>query len=208
MPATIPLAYGRSSLTKHDLGSQMVYVVRCPLLKPRFDDLEQENIPHAASQLEYVNYYAFLNPSSAVQHHFPLTPPRLPRRRSQMKVVTLNEPDVASNLLSRFPYDGDNTRLATDDGDYSSAEESEARKAGFRTLLNGRWDTLQAEYAEYRESLLRCIAAVASSTEPAPNKIKSTHDPPEELERAPTANLPQTQSYPSGCVLFARHVPP
>ncbi|KAH9170376.1 hypothetical protein EDB89DRAFT_2072053 [Lactarius sanguifluus] len=125
-------------------------------------------------------------------------------------LVTLNEPDVVFGPpLPASPTTAttrDRPPTTTDED--LSVEESEARKAGFRTLSKERWDTLQAEYVEYRESLLRRIAAAASSTEPAPNKIKSTHDPPEEPERAPAANMPQTQSYPSGCVLFARHVPP
>jgi hypothetical protein len=89
--------------------------------------------------------------------------------------------------------------------DSSSPEESEARKAGFRALSKERWDKLQAEYAEYRESLLRRIAA-----EPT-NKIESTHDSERSLAPAPVAQQlqPQPQSqYPAGCVLFARRVPP
>lgn len=153
-----------------------------------------------------------LNSSGVVQHivfppHYQDPPDAVPRCKG-FALVTLNEPDVVSDILSRFPYDGDNTRPPTDDDEDSSAEESEARKAGFRTLPKERWDTLQAEYAEYRESLLRRIAAAASSTEPAPNRIESAHDLSDEPERAPAARPPQTQSYPPGCVLFARHVPP
>jgi len=55
--------------------------------------------------------------------------------------------------------------------------------------------------------------AVDASTVPnhTPNKIKSPHGPPDESKRASgprvvlAVNLP---SYPPGCVLFARHVPP
>ena len=85
-------------------------------------------------------------------------------------------------------------------------EESEARKAGFRALSRERWDKLQAEYAEYRETLLRRIAAAEV---PTPNKIKCTQH-----GSAPTGQPlqpvpePQSQSFPAGCVLFARHVPP
>ncbi|KAH9035175.1 hypothetical protein EDB83DRAFT_1778384 [Lactarius deliciosus] len=192
---------------------------RFPTFSPEYWDARTvyiENIPHQfRSTLGICKLLrTLLNSSGAVQHvlfppHHQDPPDAVPRCKG-FALVTLNEPDVVSDLLSRFPYDGDNTRPPTDDNDDedSSAEESEARKAGFRTLPKERWETLQAEYAEYRESLLRRIAAAASSTEPAPNKIKSVHDPPEEPERAPAVNPPQTQSYPSGCVLFARHVPP
>jgi hypothetical protein len=91
----------------------------------------------------------------------------------------------------------------------SSIGESEAHKAGFRALTKERWDKLQAEYAEYRESLLLRIAADTTTTiisNPAHNKIKSTHTGPERtLAPAPAVQPP---SYPAGCVLFARHVPP
>ncbi|KAH8977536.1 hypothetical protein EDB92DRAFT_2119881, partial [Lactarius akahatsu] len=191
---------------------------RFPTFSPEYWDARTvyiENIPHQfRSTLGVCKLLrVLLNSSSAVQHivfppHYQDTPDAVPRCKG-FALVTLNEPDVVSDLLSRFPYDGDNTRPPTDDDDEDpSVEESEARKAGFRTLPKERWDTLQAEYAEYRESLLRRIAAAASSTEPVPNKTKSARDPPEEPQRAPAANPPQTQSYPPGCVLFARHVPP
>ena len=85
-------------------------------------------------------------------------------------------------------------------------EESEARKAGFRALSKEPWDKLQAEYAEYRESLLRRIAAGEAT--PTPDNIKCTQH-----GSAPTAQPPQpvpepqSQSFPAGCVLFAWHVP-
>ncbi|KAI9447509.1 hypothetical protein H4582DRAFT_2092898 [Lactarius indigo] len=176
-----------------------------------------ENIPHSfRSTLGICKLlHALLNSSGAVQHiifppHYQDPPDAVPKCKG-FALVTLNEPDVVSHLLSRFPYDRNNTRPPTDSdfdsGSDSSTEESEVRKAGFRTLSKERWDTLQAEYAEYRESLLRRIAVTASSTEPAPNKTKSAHGPLDEPERAPVVKLPQTQSYPPGCVLFARHVP-
>ncbi|KAI9447505.1 hypothetical protein H4582DRAFT_2092896 [Lactarius indigo] len=151
-----------------------------------------ENIPHSfRSTLGICNYY----------------PPDAVPKWKGFALITLNEPDIVSHFLSRFPYDRNNTRPPTDSDSDLSIEESEARKGGFRTLSKERWDTLQAEYAEYRESLLRRIAVTASSTEPARNKTKSAHDTPDGPERVPIAKLPQTQSYPPGCVLFARHVP-
>jgi hypothetical protein len=99
-------------------------------------------------------------------------------------------------------------RPPIDDDDVSSVEESEARKAGFRALSKERWDTLQAEYEEYRENLLRRNAAAPNNTNIARG------GPTDEPERTPApapaakpAPQPQPQSYPSGCVLFARHVP-
>ncbi len=194
-----------------------------PLLNPWFDRLAQENIPLSFRSTVGICKLlrALLNSSNPVQHvlfppHHQDPPDTVPKCKG-FALVTLNEPDHASHLLSRFPYDRDGRRPPTDDDDVdgiSSVEESEARKAGFRTLAKERWDILQAEYTEYRESLLHRIAAGASSsTEPAaPNKVKSTRGPPDESERAPApapaAKPPQTQSYPPGCVLFARHVPP
>ncbi|KAI9457941.1 hypothetical protein BJY52DRAFT_1120025, partial [Lactarius psammicola] len=197
---------------------------RFPTFSPEYWDARTvyiENIPHSFRSTVGICKLlcALLNSSSAVQHvlfppHHQDPPDAIPKCKG-FALVTLNEPDVASHLLLRFPYDRDSARPPTDEGeggDISSVEELEARKAGFRTLSKERWDTLQAEYAEYRENLLQRIAAGASSTEPpAPNKIKSTRGPPDELERAsapaPATKSPQPQSYPPGCVLFARHVP-
>ncbi|KAH9056352.1 hypothetical protein EDB87DRAFT_1237548 [Lactarius vividus] len=188
---------------------------RFPTFSPEYWDARTvyiENIPHSfRSTLGICKLLrALLNSSSAVQHivfppHYQDPPDAVPRCKG-FALVTLNEPEVVSDLLSNFPYDRDDKRPPTDD--HSSVEESEARKAGFRTLSKERWVTLQAEYAEYRESLLRRIATGASSTEPVPDKIKSAPDPPDEPERAPAANPPQSQTFPSSCVLFVRHVPP
>ena len=117
----------------------------------------------------------------------------------------LKEPAILTHLLSRFPYDNDNALAPTDDDDDLSIEESEASKAGLRALSKERWDTLQAEYAEYRENLLCRIAAAAASTPaPTPNNMKSVDNTPD--ESSPPATKPK--SYPPGCVLFTRHVPP
>ena len=180
-----------------------------------FDLPAQENIPHPFRSIVGICnlLHALLNACNVVQHilfppHHQDPPDAVPKCKG-FALVTLSEPAVVSHLLSRFPYDSESAPVPTNN-DVSSDEESEARKAGFRTLSKERWETLQAEYAEYRESLLRRVAADASTaTNPVPNKSKSVHDPPDEPERAPTlaAKPPQPQSYPPGCVLFARHVP-
>ena len=46
--------------------------------------------------------------------------------------------------------------------------EIRGAQGDFRALFIERWDTLQAEYAQYREGLLCCIAAdVLTATKPA-----------------------------------------
>ena len=176
-----------------------------------FQRLAQENIPHPYRSIVGICNLlrALLNVSNPVQHilfppHHQDPPDAIPKCKG-FALVTLKEPAILTHLLSRFPYDGDNAPAPTDDDDDLSIEESEARKAGLRALSKERWDTLQAEYAEYRESLLRRIAAAAVSTPaPAPNKFKTVDDTPD--EPPPLATKPK--SYPPGCVLFARHVPP
>ncbi|KAF8261195.1 hypothetical protein EI94DRAFT_1705720 [Lactarius quietus] len=191
---------------------------RFPSFSPEYWDARTvyiENIPHPFRSIVGIcNLLRAILNSSPVQHiifppHHQDPPDAIPKCKG-FALVTLNEPDDVSHLLSRFPYDRDHTPAPTDD--ISSVDESEARKAGFRALSKERWDGLQAEYVEYRESLLRDMA-VDASTVPnyTPNKIESPHGPPDEPQRAsgpgvvPAVNLP---SYPSGCVLFARHVPP
>jgi hypothetical protein len=150
--------------------------------------------------------------SSPIQHilfppHHQDPPDAVPKCKG-FALVTLTEPTVVSRLLSFFPYESDSAHAPAD----SSIGESEAHKTGFRALTKERWDKLQAEYVEYREILLLRIAADTTTTttsNPAPNKIKSTHSGPERtLAPAPAVQPPQPQSYPAGCVLFARHVPP
>jgi hypothetical protein len=194
--------------------ARTVYIVcRVSLHSSIFDPLSQENIFHPYRSIVgiYNLLRALLNVSNPVQHilfppHHQDPPDAIPKCKG-FALVTLNEPDLASDILSQFPYDGDSAPAPNDsdsDSDSSSVEGSEARKAGLRVLSKERWDTLQAEYAECRESLLRRIAAVASTPAPAPNKIKNVDNTPD--EPPPPATKPK--SYLSGCVLFARHVPP
>ncbi|KAI0246534.1 hypothetical protein BJV78DRAFT_1253749 [Lactifluus subvellereus] len=144
-------------------------------------------------------------------------PDALPKCKG-FALVTLSDPTTASHLLARFPYkrehDGNKNDApqmpAAGASDAIPPEELEARRAGFRTLSKGRWEALQAEYAAYRDDLLRRIAASSSSAAPP-----AVHHPP-----APTSTQPQGDehlaharaeapppSYPPGCVIFARHVP-
>ncbi|KAI9447498.1 hypothetical protein H4582DRAFT_7014 [Lactarius indigo] len=100
-------------------------------------------------QMEYVTYCVLLNPSSAVQHHLSPTPPIFPRCRPQMKgpaPVTLNEPEVASHLLFRLPFDRDGARPLTN----SRREIGGAPPYAHQRALG---------YAEYRKSILLRTAA-------------------------------------------------
>jgi hypothetical protein len=152
--------------------------------------------------------------SSPIQHIvFPphhQDPPDAVAKCKGFALVTLTEPPVVSHLLTLFPYETDDAH-DDDENSVSSIEESEARKAGFRALSKERWDKLQAEYVEYRQSLLSRIAVDATAGS-VPNKINSTHGSESTLGSAPAAQPApapaKPQSYPAGCVLFARHVPP
>ncbi|KAF8261191.1 hypothetical protein EI94DRAFT_1789579 [Lactarius quietus] len=150
---------------------------------------------------------AILN-SSPVQHI--LFPPHhqdsldTSRKCKCFALVTFNDPTIVSDLLSSFPYDRNNAQPPTD----SSIEESETHKAGFGALSKERWDVLQAEYVEYRESVLRRMAVDAITT---PNPTPNAYSAPVEPDRAsgpgvvPTVNPP---SYPPGPVAFALYVSP
>jgi hypothetical protein len=199
--------------------ARTVYIVR--RVSPNFslnlytDGITQENIPHQYRSI--VGICNLLRPilnSSPIQHivfppHHQDPPDAVPKCKG-FALVTLTEPTVVSHLLTLFPYETDDAH-DDDENSVSSIEESEARKAGFRALSKERWDKLQAEYAEYRESLLSRIAVDATAG-PVPNKINSTHGSESTLGSAPAAQPapapPKPQSYPAGCVLFARHVPP
>jgi xRRM domain len=99
--------------------------------------------------------------------------------------------------------------MSTVDDD-ASPEELEARRAGFRTLSKERWEALQAEYIEYRDGLLRRIAAASSAAALAAYHPSSSTTPTQlqgEVHHAHTRTETPPLSYPRGCVIFARHVP-
>ncbi|KAH9983047.1 hypothetical protein BJV74DRAFT_797603 [Russula compacta] len=80
-------------------------------------------------------------------------------------LVTLSDPSAISHLLTHFPYHNSSAPAAADENnDDASPEELEARKAGFRTLSKERWEALQSEYVEYRDALLRHVAASSSTS--------------------------------------------
>lgn len=82
-------------------------------------------------------------------------------------LVTLTDPSAISHLLAHFPYHNSSAPVAAeeeedDNDDDNVPEELEARKAGFRALSMERWEALQSEYVEYRDALLRHVAASSS----------------------------------------------
>jgi hypothetical protein len=153
-------------------------------------------------------------------------PPDTQSKCKGFALLTLSEPSVISHLLTHFPYHyhepaAKSSAAASADDDCSdeaSPEVLEARKAGFRTLPKERWEALQAEYVEYRDALLRSIAMSSSSAAPPATAFKCPPPPdnaPESQPRRPTTRAapppPPSSSrytYPPGCVIFARHVPP
>jgi hypothetical protein len=179
--------------------------VACRLTQPLVNRLAQETIPHQYRSIVGIcNLLCPILNSSATQkilfppHH--QDPPDAVPKCKGFALVALTEPTIASRLLSLFSYDSGNTHHPTG----SFLEESGAREEGFCSLSKERWDKLQAEYAEYRESLLHRVAA--DSTSPTTNNINSTHGSERTLAPAPTSQSPQSQTYPAGCVLFARYV--
>jgi hypothetical protein len=144
-------------------------------------------------------------------------PDALPKCKG-FALVTLSEPSSASHLLTHFPYHNRASNCGADDNDDDdpSPEEREARKSGFRTLSKERWETLQAEYVEYRDGLLSRIAASSSASASASCPVA----PPASTPAAPADKVTDTscearlrraseapQNFPPGCVVFARHVP-
>lgn len=130
-------------------------------------------------------------------------------------LVTFSRPSDASHLLTQFPYHNRENNCSADrDDDDTSAEEREARKAGFRTLSKERWEALQAEYVEYRDALLGRIAASSSAS------ASCSTAPAAPIPTAPTDNVTGASgkarlqhaseaplNFPPGCVIFARQVP-
>ena len=99
------------------------------------DGPAQENIPLPFRSTVGVCrlLHALLSSSGPVQHiFFPphhQDPPDAAPRCKGFALVTLNEPDLASHLLSRFPYDRDKVPMPTEDVyGVSSVKELEARK--------------------------------------------------------------------------------
>jgi hypothetical protein len=143
------------------------------------------------------------------------SPDALPKCKG-FALVTLSEPSSVSHLLTHFPYHNRASNCSADDDgdDDPSEEEREARKAGFRTLSKERWETMQAEYIEYRDALLSRIAASSSpsascsvaqpaSTPAAPADKYTDTSCQAHLQHASGAS----QNFPPGCVIFVRHVP-
>jgi xRRM domain len=139
-------------------------------------------------------------------------PDAVPKCRG-FALVTFSRLSDTSHLLSHFPYDNrENNRIVDGDDDDPSAEELEARKAGFRTLSKERWEALQAEYVEYRDALLSRIATSSSascSTAPAASIPTALAD--NVTDASVKARLQHVSeaplNFPPGCVIFARHVP-
>jgi hypothetical protein len=141
-------------------------------------------------------------------------PDAVPKCRG-FALVTFSRPSDASHLLTHFPYHTrENNCSADGDDDDPSAEELEARKAGFRTLSKERWEALQAEYVEYRDALLGRIAASSSAS------ASCSTAPAAPIPTAPTDNVTDASgearlqhaseapvNFPPSCVIFARHVP-
>ncbi|KAI0298937.1 hypothetical protein BC826DRAFT_967269 [Russula brevipes] len=158
-------------------------------------------------------------------------PPDVIPKCKGFALVTLSESSATSHLLTRFPYHkhANNRRdPPADDDDDASPEELEARKAGFRTLSKERWEALQSEYVEYRDALLRHVAASSSASAPTPARVSAAPAPPvvippspnpptsavasvgrakyASMSQPPRAETPPSY-YPPGCVIFVRHIP-
>lgn len=130
-------------------------------------------------------------------------------------LVTFSALSDALHFPTHFPYHNRENDISADrDDDDPSAEEREVRKAGFRTLSMEHWETLQAEYVEYRDALLgrvaasssasaSCSAALAAPISTAPGDNFTDASAEARLQHASEALL----NFPPGCVIFARHVP-
>ncbi|KAF8489477.1 hypothetical protein F5888DRAFT_1746467 [Russula emetica] len=141
-------------------------------------------------------------------------PDAVPKCRG-FALVTFSRPSDASHLLTHFPYHNrENNRSADGDDADLPAEEREARKAGFRTLSKESWESLQAEYVEYRDALLARIGASSSAS------ASCSTLPAAPIPAAPADNVTDASgkallrhaseallNFPPGCVIFARHVP-
>lgn len=141
-------------------------------------------------------------------------PDAVPKCRG-FALVTFSKPSDAAHLLTHFPYHNWEVNYSADcNDDDPSAEEREARKAGFRTLSKERWEALQAEYVKYRDALLDHIAASPSapascSTAPvAPIPAAPADHATDTSGKARLQHVAETSlNFPPGCVIFARHVP-
>ncbi|KAI0301516.1 hypothetical protein B0F90DRAFT_1628378 [Multifurca ochricompacta] len=201
---------------------------RFPTFNPEYWDAQTiyiENVPHSFRSTIGISklLHSLLNNHSSSSlgsyqciesiffpPHHQDPPDALPKCKG-FALVTLADLSTSSHLLSRFPYKRNNSNSALTGGD-TTPEEQEARKAGFRTLSKERWEALQAEYIEYRDSLLRPItdssyAVPHTIHPPAPTSqhhVKNAHDSDQAEQRGSSC----AWSYPRSCVLFVRHVPP
>lgn len=146
--------------------------------------------------------------------HHQDSPDAIPKCKG-FALVTFSGLSDASHLATHFPYHNRENDISADrDDDDPSAEEREVRKAGFRTLTMEHWETLQAEYVEYRDALLGRIAASSSasaSCSTAPTALISTTPGDNFTDASAEARLRHASealpNFPPGCVIFARHVP-
>ncbi|KAF8205505.1 hypothetical protein K438DRAFT_1578962 [Mycena galopus ATCC 62051] len=134
-------------------------------------------------------------------HHSdePGTEPKL----KSFALVTFATTEDAESLLSTWSWARTQTRTLSE----ASSVASEAIQFGFRTLSKARWDELNAEYLNYRTTLLADIPAVENVDVPAPPPLQ---DKPElkpralPVEVAPVGNM----SYPQSCLVFVRNIHP
>jgi hypothetical protein len=226
-------------------GALTIYIVRAPSLiaAPSLYVSPKENIPILFRSMVGLSklLHSLLRKDRSLSTgdyrciqsiYFPphyQDPPDVIPKCKGFALVTLSESSATSHLLTRFPYHkhANNRRDApADDDDDASPEELEARKAGFRTLSKERWEALQSEYVEYRDALLRHVAASSApaptparvSTVPASAVLSPFPNPPTSAvasvgraKYASTSQPPRAETppgyYPPGCVIFVRHIP-
>ncbi|KAF9562465.1 hypothetical protein CPC08DRAFT_796897 [Agrocybe pediades] len=143
-------------------------------------------------------------------------------------IVTLSRKSDVQLLLEEWPWDssverGKGSTKPHKDQNRQSPDQVDARKSGFRCLTKSRWEELKVEYLLYRQQLIEELAAEDEvqpillpprSSGPCLSVVKSdTATRPEERQAKPeesrlTNNIHAGSPFPSGCLVFVRHVHP
>ena len=158
----------------------------------------------------------------SLPRHHQDKPEDLPKCKG-FALVTFRDTNDVEMLLAEWPWRKaghvpnpikSRAEPATDTSVSSAMQQHEAQKFGFRVTTKSQWEHLNQEYLTYRLQLLDELAREEAETLQPPTRIQA--EPPavpvapqpararEPLKPSLDASAP----YPTGCLVFIRHVHP
>jgi len=134
-------------------------------------------------------------------------------------LITLSEKSDVQLLLDEWSWNGLEEKGRAEKPSQNS-DKLDALKSGFRCISKARWEELREEYLAYRQQLLDELEAeqqqqfthVTSTASTSHSKIQT--DEPEIQALPETSIQPHAERihvgspFPSGCLVFVRHVHP